>query len=60
MIGELKGNQMAKKRKVKKDQAGNDRRFDRLAEILKKQPPGTADKLLDEAKKEEEAKRDPN
>ncbi len=51
---------MAKKRKVKKDQAGNDRRFDRLAEILKKQPPGTADKLLDEAKKEEEAKRDPN
>ncbi|MEW6710410.1 MAG: hypothetical protein AB1403_11360 [Candidatus Riflebacteria bacterium] len=51
---------MVKKKKSRKDKTIIDRCLDRLAEILKKQPPGTAEKLLDEAIKEEEEKKDAN
>lgn len=43
-----------------KKKSANDERLDRLAEILRKQPPGTADRLLDEAEKEERSKKRPN
>ena len=55
------GNTMTKKKQAgSKSKSENDERLDRLAEILKKQPPGTADRLLDEAEKEERARKKPH
>lgn len=49
-----------KKKKAPVPKSLNDERFDRLAEILKNSPPGTADRLIEEVKKEERKKRRPN